>query len=164
MTQPQMKQEVTVHEVVCYVGGDGVAVLCCPDCGSTKTIDANTKDYAFKTFKATCKCGASIRGRFEFRKYHRKKVKLSGSYKDRKTGVMGKILVENVSLIGIGFHCLRKNNFQKGDQLDITFTLDNPKKSVVKLWVEVRSIKDRFVGVKRCDSQVAQPELGFYLR
>jgi hypothetical protein len=164
MAQPQMKQEVTVQEVVCYVGPDGLTILSCPNCETSKKIDTNNKDYAFKSFKAKCKCGVSIKGRFEYRQFYRKKVSLSGFYQHRKTGVRGNIIVENISLMGAGFTCLRKHDFQKGDQIEITFTLDNPNKSVVKLWVEVRNIKGRFVGVKRCDSQVAKPELGFYLR
>ena len=164
MEQAQLKQDDTVFEVICYVGRDGQTVLRCSNCGTAKPIDTNKKDFKFKTFKAKCKCGASIRGRFEFRQYYRKKVNLSGSYHNRKTGTRGDIIVENISLIGAGFRCFRNHNFQIGDHLDITFTLDNPKKSVVKLRVEVRNVMDRFVGVERCDTQLPQPELGFYLR
>lgn len=164
MTQSKRQQEGTAHEVICYVDREGVTVLRCPDCETIKTIDTKNKDYAFKTFKAKCKCGASIKGWFEFRQYHRKKVKFAGSFKNRKTGVRGKIVVENISLMGVGFRCLNKRSFRKGDQLDITFSLDNPAKSVVKLWVEVQNVKDGLIGVKRCDAQLAQPELGFYLR
>lgn len=152
------------HEVVCYVDNAGLTVLRCPNCGTSKTIDTNNKNFAFKRFKAKCKCGASIRGRFEFRKYYRKYVELTGSYRDRKTGIKGKIVVENISLSGVGFRCLRKHDFQKGDQLELNFNLDNPAKSAVKLWVEVQRVRDGLVGVKRCDADIEKPELGFYLR
>ncbi len=159
-----MKQDATVHEVVCYVGHDGLTTLSCPNCNATKTIDTNKKDYSFKSFKAKCKCGASIRGWFEFRRYFRKKVRLSGFYKQMKTGNRGYIIVENISLGGVGFRCITEHSIQRGDQLDITFTLDNPKQSKVTLKVEVLHINDRFIGVKRCDIDEMQPELGFYLR
>lgn len=138
--------------------------MICPKCEATKRIDTNDKDYEFKPFKATCKCGASIRGQFEFRQYYRKKVRLSGFYQKLESGIRGDIVVENISLMGIGFSCLRKHNFKKEDQLDITFTLDNPQKSKVSFRVEVLTIKNKFIGARRCDSQLLQPALGFYLR
>ena len=159
-----MTQDIMEYRVTCYVGKDGRTVLRCPKCDVTKTIDTSDGNYSFRKFKATCQCGTLIKGQFEFRKHFRKKVNLSGVYKKRDTGVRGKIIIQNISLQGVGFNCLRKPSFQKGDQLDISFTLDNAKKSEVKLWVEVININDRFVGVKRCDAQIMQPELGFYLK
>jgi hypothetical protein len=159
-----IKKEVFEHKVVCYVSRGGVTTLSCPQCGASKTIDTSKKDYAFKSFKAKCKCGARIRGQFEFRQYFRKKVNLPGAYRHRETGVQGKILIDNLSLMGVGFTCLRKHNFQEGDHLDLTFTLDNERKSKVTLWVVVGNIRDRFVGAKRQDPSVSQPDLGFYLK
>jgi uncharacterized C2H2 Zn-finger protein len=159
-----MMQDIMEYRVTCYVGKDGRTVLRCPKCDTTKTIDTSNGHYAFRKFKATCQCGTLIKGQFEFRKHFRKKVRLSGAYKKRDTGVRGKIIVQDISLLGVGFSCLRKHHFQKGDQLDISFVLDNTKRSEVKLWVEVINIDDRFVGAKRCDPQLMQPELGFYLK
>ena len=164
MSQPEKRQDALEHTVICYVGSDGLTVLRCPTCGTTKSIDTNKIKSVIKTFKAKCKCGASITGRFEFRRYYRKKVKLFGSFYNRKTGVEGKMIVENISLMGVGFRCFSKHNWQKGDHLDIIFSLDNPNKSVVKLWVEVANVQDKFIGTKRCDTQIEQPDLGFYLR
>ena len=164
MVQQQNKQDANLHETICYVGVDGLTTLRCPNCGTTKQIDTKKNDFAFKTFKAKCRCGASIRGRFEFRQYYRKKVNLSGMFYDRKTGASGNMIVEDISLMGVGFRCFRKQNWQVGDQIDVTFNLDNPQKSLIKLWVEVRNVKNRFVGAKRCDTQLPQPDLGFYLK
>ena len=159
-----MTQDITEYRVTCYVGQDGRTVLRCPKCNITKTIDTTDRNYSFRKFRATCQCGAKIRGQFEFRKHFRKKVNLTGSYRRRDTGIRGKIVVEDISLQGVGFNCLRKPGFQKGDQLDLTFTLDNVNKSEIRLWVDVVNINDRFVGVKRCDPNIMQPELGFYLK
>jgi hypothetical protein len=159
-----MKKETTVHKFICYVNKDGFATIRCPQCGTTKSIDTSEHDYAFKAFTAECKCGSQIRGQFEFRQYFRKNVRLSGMYMHRQSGVRGKIIVENISLMGIGFTCLRKHHFKKGDQLDITFTLDNHRRSKVTLWVVVENIKDRYIGSQRQDPLVAQPDLGFYLK
>jgi hypothetical protein len=159
-----MGKDTAGNRIVCYVGKDGLAALRCPNCGTTKIIDTAKKNYAFKAFKATCKCGEQIRGQFEFRQYYRKKVNLSGRYRHRESGVQGKILVDNISLMGVGFTCMRKHRFKKGDHLDISFTLDNDRKSKVSLWVVVERLQDRFVGAKRQDPHVSQPDLGFYLK
>lgn len=159
-----MENKVVEHKLVCYVGKDGLATLRCPECGTTKSIDTTDKDYAFKAFRARCKCGVHIKGQFEFRQYFRKKVRLAGMYRHRERGVQGKIVVENLSLMGVGFSCMRKHDFRAGDPLDITFTLDNKNRSKVSLWVVVENIRDRFVGAKRQDPHVVQPDLGFYLK
>ncbi len=78
--------------------------------------------------------------------------------------MVGDILIENISLSGVGFFCFEKHSLQEGDKLDLTFNLDNPMKSEIMLRVEVLNIKDKFVGAKRCDIQSMQPELGFYLK
>ncbi len=132
-----MFKEAEEFHVICYVGQDGVCVLRCPKCDATRKIGTTYREYSLKRFKASCKCGAKIRGKFEFRNYYRKKVHLSGSYQNKKSGVQGDIIVDNISLKGVGFSCLQKHGIKKGDQLDITYTSDNPKKSMVTLWVEV---------------------------
>lgn len=159
-----MQLDITRGRVPCYVDPKGMAVLKCPKCDTTRTIDTNDKNYYFKSFKAKCKCGASFSGQFEFRRFFRKKARLSGFYTQKKTGIRGYIVIRNISMGGLGFSCIFEHTIQKGDQLDITFTLDNPKKSKVTLWVEVLYINDRFIGVKRCDIDEMQPEIGFYLR
>ena len=132
-----MFKEAEESHVICCVGQDGVCVLRCPKCDATRKIDATYKDYSLKRFKASCKCGAKIRGRFEFRNYYRKKVHLAGFYHNKKNDVLGNIVIENISLKGIGFSCLQKHSIKKGDQLDITYLSDNTKKSLMTLWVEV---------------------------
>lgn len=159
-----MQQDMKEHKVVCYVDKEGITILQCPQCGNTKKIDTATNNYAFKKFKAKCRCGAHIRGQFEFRHHYRKNVNLSGSYVHPESQVRGKIIVENISLMGIGFTCLRKHSFQKDDELEVVFTLDDAQKSRVKLLVTVMNIRERFIGARRRDAQIEKPALGFYLK
>jgi hypothetical protein len=157
-----MNNEVPEQKIVCFVEPGGEAVVYCPKCGEGQTLD--TRERANTSFKASCKCGALLKGRLEYRKSYRKNVSLAGSYRVRGSGVRGKIIVENVSMKGVGFTCLRKHNLQAGDQLDVTFVLDNRQKSTVKLWVKVMNIDLNYVGTSRCDTSIEQPDLGFYLR
>ena len=164
MTQTTESKDKKDHVLKCYVDQDGMAILRCPECGTSKTIDTNGKNYAFKTFKAHCRCGVSIRGQFEFRRYYRKKVRLAGIYKHLETGKEGNIIIENISLSGAGFYCFDKQGFEQGDQLDLIFRLDNPRRSEIIFRVEVQHIKNKSIGAKRLDVLAMQPELGFYLK
>lgn len=159
-----MQQVIPTHKVICYVDQDGLTTLSCPKCARSKKIDTKDKKFMLRAFKAKCKCGLSFAGQFEFRRHFRKKVRFSGFYKQKKTGKQGYIIIENISLSGVGFSCIMDHGLQRGDELDITFTLDNPRRTKVTLWVDVLHINDRFVGVRRLDIQNMKPELGFYLR
>lgn len=159
-----MQQDTKEHKVVCYVNREGITILQCPQCGNSKSIDTTGKNYALKKFKATCRCSAILRGQFEFRRHYRKKVRLPGSFVHPESGIRGNIIIENISLMGLGFTCLRKHDYHKGDELEVTFTLDDPQKSKVTLQVTVIYIQERFIGALRRDSQIEQPALGFYLR
>ncbi len=159
-----MQKYNTGQKVVCYVGNQGQTVLRCPDCKITKKIDVKEHHHLINTFKTACTCGATIRGKFDFRRYYRRKVCLAGSYLRMGSDARGEIRVENISGMGVGFSCFGAHNLQRGDYLDITFTLDNPNTSNVTLWIEVMNINESFVGAKRCDTQLEQPDLDIYLR
>lgn len=159
-----MSNKSTDHKVICYVNKDGLANVRCVDCGVSKTVDVAKHNPPLTKFKAACKCGALIKGRFEYRKHYRKEVRFSGQYHQRKNGFRGEILVENISLNGVGFSCMGMHNIKVGEQLDLAFRLDNPKQSEIKLWVEVKNVRGQFVGVQRLDTQTNQPDLGFYLK
>jgi hypothetical protein len=64
----------------------------------------------------------------------------------------------------VGFTCLDRPDLKVGDNLEITFWLDNLKASKIRLWVEVKSISGHFIGTERRDTQLAQADLGFYLQ
>ena len=150
--------------VTCYVSDDGKTTLKCPNCSQVKRIDATKYVFSQKPFKATCKCGTRFRGKFEFRTHFRKEVHLSGHYIHRGTKSEKSILVKNLSLKGVGFTCLDQPNLKVGDNLDITFWLDNPRSSKIQLWVEVKSVSGNYIGTQRRDTQLPQPDLGFYLQ
>ena len=159
-----MINKSTDHRVRCYVNKEGLAIVRCEDCGVSKTVDVAKHNPPLINFKANCKCGALIKGRFEYRKHYRKEVRFSGQYFHRKNRFRGEILIEDISINGAGFSCMEMHNLKIGDQLDITFRLDNPKQSEIKLWVEVKSVRGQFIGVQRLDTQTNQPDLGFYLK
>ena len=150
--------------VTCYVNDDGKTILKCPNCDIQKKIDVTKQVFSRKPFKVTCKCGTIFRGKFEFRTHYRKQVRLSGHYIHKITKSKENILVKNLSINGVGFTCLGRPDLKVGDNLEITFWLDNPKSSKIQLWVEVKSVSGQYIGAQRRDTQLAQPDLGFYLQ
>ena len=150
--------------VTCYVDENGKTTLKCPACDLLKRIDASKYIFNQKPFKASCKCGLTFQGRFEFRTHYRKQVRLAGHYIHKKTNQQGDMLVENLSIKGVGFTCLDRPKIKVGDNIEITFWLDNPRASKIQLWVEVKNISGNYIGAVRCNTQLAQPDLGFYLQ
>ena len=150
--------------VTCYVKDNGKTTIKCPNCGMGRELDATKYVFSQKPFKATCKCGTNFSGKFEFRTHFRKQVRLSGHYIHKTTKSKQNIVVKNLSLKGVGFTCLARPDLKVGDNLDITFWLDNPRSSKIQLWVEVKSVSGYYIGTQRRDTQLAQPDLGFYLQ
>ena len=113
--------------------------------------------------KIKCKCSTIVKRMIEFRKSYRKKVNLNGRYRDLKTGTMLPMVINDISIGGIGFNCFMKSNIMVGDIIETTFQLDDPKKTEIRLNGEVKWIRDRDVGLKFREQRGYQKKLGFYL-
>ena len=145
-----------------YVTGDDQGTIICDSCGRWKT--ANVAHYVSlnKPVKIKCSCGASFSVKFEKRKFYRKKVRLHGTcfIDDRREEP---IFVEDISAGGLGFR-MNKGLVEKGDTLNIEFTLDDKARSTVSEDVIVRSVKDRLIGAEFTSlSEHSKKVLGFYL-
>ncbi len=99
----------------------------------------------------------------ERRKYYRKDVQLAGRFDNPETGASGDILVENVSLNGVGFTALLTPTLAKNDLIRIWFRLDDARNTEIARVVRVRYLKDRYVGVQFADQKSYDGDLGFYL-
>lgn len=146
-----------------FVDGQNKATINCPKCGASKTVDVSTLKATAKQLKITCKCGLVFSGAFEFRRVYRKTVRLPGKYKDLNGPKRGDIIIKDLSIGGLGFSCDTRHKIKPGDYLEVTFRLDDTKKSEITLNVIVRSVKDGFIGAERTDKQMYQSALGFYL-
>ena len=73
------------------------------------------------------------------------------------------MLVQNVSLTGIGFATLTMHNLTKNDELEVKFTLDVMKRPEIKKRVVVKVVKDKYIGCEFEDRGQFDNELGFYL-
>jgi hypothetical protein len=147
-----------------FVRDDGTTVLKCPFCRHARTVSvANIKDKK-KVIKVKCSCQKSYSVNLELRKMYRKSTSLQGRYinlsQDNFPGLM---LVKDISMGGIGFEVVGPCRIEVGNELDVTFTLDDPNSSVIKKQVVVKMVRNKFVGCEYLHTGEYDKALGFYL-
>jgi len=147
-----------------FVREDGTTILKCPFCRHARTVSVEKIKEKKKVIKVKCSCQESYTVSLELRKMYRKNASLKGSYvnlsQNNETGIM---IVQDVSMGGIGFQAVGGNRIKKEDELDVTFTLDDTHSSVIKKQVVVRIVRDKFVGCEFMHAYEYDKALGFYL-
>ena len=146
-----------------YPDKDNTAVISCPYCDFMKKIDALKYRDSGKILKVRCKCGKIFSCTIDFRKFYRKKVNLAGEYIVFKNQRKGDMLVEDISMGGVGFNNMTPHNIEKGDMLEVKFRLDDNNRTELKRKVEVMIVKGHFVGTEFAEKNRFDKELGFYL-
>ena len=147
-----------------YVNDANQAIIVCPKCGFSKTVDTTNYIGTKKRLKANCKCGEAFKFKFEFRKNYRKDVKLPGEFTIKQSGEKGEIIVLDLSLGGIRFTTFRPNKILTEDTLEIKFNLDNPARTEIRRSAKVMWVKDRDVGAQYIEPKLFERDLSFYLR
>lgn len=99
----------------------------------------------------------------ERRQYYRKKVQLAGRYDNPESQEAGDILLENLSLNGLGFTTLLMHSLNKGDLIRLAFKLDDARGTEVNRLGRIRYIRDRYIGCQFADQKSYDSDLGFYL-
>lgn len=148
-----------------YVNQEGVAVMKCPACDAVKTADVGRlKSSAQHVIKVRCTCQKVFTVKLEFRKSYRKDTKLAGDYQ-RLAGERsnGKLMVVNVSKGGVGAQVIGFNRCRIGDELRVSFNLDDRHHSLIEKKVVVRLVKQNYIGCEFLDQNATDKALGFYL-
>ena len=73
------------------------------------------------------------------------------------------MVIEDMSVSGIGFITMDPHRIKKGDFLEVNFILDNAKRSEIHKNIEVMSVRERFIGGKFADRKY-ENDIGFYLK
>jgi len=152
-----------------YVRDDGTTVLKCPFCSHARTVSVAVLKDKKKVIRVKCSCQKSYSVSLELRKMYRKSTRLKGNYinhsqqNDSGMPIKGKIVVKDVSMGGIGFETVGNCTIEKDDELEVTFTLDDIHSSVIKKWVEVKVVRDKYVGCEFTHANEYDKALGFYL-
>jgi hypothetical protein len=147
----------------CYLTSEGKGVITCPFCGFGKTIDLKDAIPINRNIRIRCKCGETYNGFVEIRQHYRKKVKLTGEYINLTSTGSGRMIVEDISRMGVGLRVMGAEYFKKGDQLRVIFELDNKKKSRVSAIASVEQVNGTFLGCRFLDIRQGEKEVGFYL-
>jgi hypothetical protein len=150
-----------------YVNVEDQVSITCPRCSAVKV--ANVKKYkgSRKPLTVRCHCGWLFHAILETRKYYRKYVKLTGSYARVGSQNYGPMMVENLSMSGIGFRTRVQHPVRVGDILHVKFMLDNrirteiAKDIVVK--IVIGQVADAFLGAEFCDMTADYKDLAWYL-
>ncbi len=99
----------------------------------------------------------------EQRKVRYKDVMLPGDYTHYTKNDHGHINVKKLSMRGIDFETMRQQHkIEPEDILDVTFTLDDSKRSLIKRRVRIDSVKDRYIEAQFYNPPPYDKNLGFY--
>jgi hypothetical protein len=147
-----------------YVNQEGVAVMKCPACEAVKSANVGAMKTGQHVIKVRCSCQKVFTIRLEFRKAYRKDTRLAGEYQHLPGGkANGKLTVVNVSKGGVGAQIIGMNHCRIGDELRISFNLDDRHHSMIDKRVVVRLVKQNYIGCEFLDSTAHDTALGFYL-
>lgn len=99
----------------------------------------------------------------EHNKIHYKDVMLPGDYTHFNSNDHGHITVKRLSMLAIEFETMRQQHkIDPEDILDVTFTLDDSKRSLIKRRVRIDSVKDKYVKAQFYNPPPYDKNLGFY--
>ena len=151
-----------------FVRPDHTAIVSCPYCNSRKEIPVEKFKGNKCCLKIKCSCKEVYTLNLEFRKKIRKKVSLSGKFTNHsQNNNRGDIIIKNLSLGGLEFSTMEIDRFRNGDELTISFKLDNEEKSTIKKEVTVCSVRKQSNAVgcefTRSSNIALDKDLGFYL-
>jgi hypothetical protein len=147
----------------CYLTPEGSGLITCPCCGFGKTIRFKEAIPVNCNVKIRCKCGETFERFLEVRQHYRRQVKLTGDYTNVTSKRSGRMIVENISRTGIGLRVMGVEYFKKEDHLEVSFALDNSKRSRIVANGSVKHIMGNFVGCRILQLREGEKELGFYL-
>lgn len=153
-----------MQEKTFYVNNEGFATIVCPVCGHAKKLDTRKLPPDKKRLTVQCKCGERFHAHIEYRKQYRKFVNLPGSYENlSRDGDSGKIIVDDISMGGVGFHTVRIHDIISGDKLLLEFTLDTTPPREISRHVKVLRVSGRNIGSAYIHQAERDRDIGLYL-
>jgi hypothetical protein len=149
-----------------YVRPDNTAVINCPKCKRQKEVKVDKFKGSKSRIKIKCACKHVFVVQVEYRKRHRKRTNLSGTYVNHsRQNSSGRLYVRNVSVSGLEFTTLDIQNFNLEDELTIKFTLDDEQRTEITKDVTVRDVRKNAIGCEfdRGGDFAFDGPLGFYI-
>ncbi len=134
-----------------YVRPDGTVPTACPACGTAGSVPADRIKGPGEPIEVRCRCGNSFYVLAEFRKAYRRRLSLRGTYakglaESDLREKSGEILIENLSMTGVGFMTAGDNSLSEGDELTVQFSLDDDGHTRIETSALVKHVRDKTVG------------------
>lgn len=153
-----------------FIYKDNKAIVICPKCEKSKTIDVS-EDIGSKylvRLQHKCSCGYLYIVLLERRKRHRKIVNLPGTfiYSVAKEQVdKGLMTIQDITRAGLCFKldANTKQKFNIGDKFLLEFHLDDKSRSLIKKEAIIRNIRGPFIGVEFSSVDLYDRALGLYM-
>ena len=144
--------------------GEHVTIIC-PHCGVIRQGSLKRIRILSHVFKVRCRCGEPFEVVLELRKSYRKTTFLLGTYTGSSApGMQGRMVVDNLSLTGIGISLSPPHTLAVGDSIRLRFTLDDPLRTEVEKRAVVRHIHDDYAGCQfLAGGSSTDKALGYYL-
>lgn len=139
------------------------AAIACPRCQFVKQVDAPRITSADNRIKVRCRCGHVFRCRLNFRRHFRKPVRLAGEYVNLKTGKRGDMLIEDLSMGGVGFTRFSPAPVGEGDPVEVRFRLSLKSGKEIAKRARARFVKGEFVGVEFNETYLHGKDLRAFL-
>jgi hypothetical protein len=146
-----------------YVSRDGKVTIQCNHCGMAKTFNMASLKTTEKPYRVRCTCKNVFGVFFESRRAYRKETNLKGTYIGHGLKNLAAMRVRSLSMTGIGFTTLSMHNLNKGNRLQLKFTLDDMNRSEIEKEAIVKWINKKEVGCDFVGSEQYDKALGFYL-
>ena len=146
-----------------FVSENGLAAITCPNCGITKQVPVADYRGSKQTLKIRCHCQQTFLVQLEFRQFHRKYTELNGMYEIIADSGGGRAAIKDLSKNGIGFMVSGVHNVRVGQNLVLSFSLDDQKQTPLQKRAVVRSVNKNRIGCEFKKDQAFEKDLGFYL-
>ncbi len=148
-----------------YVQDDDCITITCPVCNQPACLKVESFRNKCQTFKVRCACKAVFKVKVDYRRFYRKPTEIPGIYKSLiPPGPGGEIMVINLSKGGIGFKAFTGHGIREGATLQVSFELDDKKRTYLQKKVNVQNINGDVIGCRFSDPDLFEKALGFYLQ
>jgi hypothetical protein len=154
-----------------FISSNNKVTFSCPQCKNTRIVDVAAYKALEKAvkIKVHCPCGHDYPVMIERRKQFRKAVSLPGTYtriyNQRRAG-KGTMVVKDVSRNGLSLRVNDSAHMKTGDILEVSFKLDDAKRSAILKEVIIRKIVGYDIGTEFVSvnaGNASDKAIGFYL-
>jgi uncharacterized Fe-S cluster-containing radical SAM superfamily enzyme len=150
-----------------YANVENYASITCPQCQHVRVANVEPYIGVRKPLKIKCRCGLVFHAILETRRFYRKQVNLQGHYAKLNSRNTGPMIVENLSMSGLGFRLRVPHTIEVGDRVRVRFVLDNRLQTEIVTDITVRIVIKQatgtFIGGEFCNITASSKELAWYL-